>query len=70
MRTETNINDWLSIDLALNKSNAIKNNVEFVGGLRVTLPLDLDALFKLCNPLRENPKLPPLQERLLDRVIR
>ncbi|MBN2483151.1 MAG: inverse autotransporter beta domain-containing protein [Candidatus Omnitrophica bacterium] len=74
IRTETDINNWLSLDLEMNSKN--KQETEFVGGLRVTVPLEFGKLLdrkesinKLLDMFQVTQRS-KLKERLLERVVR
>ncbi|MBN2483633.1 MAG: DUF1565 domain-containing protein [Candidatus Omnitrophica bacterium] len=75
IRTETDINKWLSLDLQCKTEN--KQELEFTGGFRVTIPLELGKAFdrrqkrmKEFLDIFEVKQRSRMKERLLDRVVR
>ena len=67
LRSETNINDWLSLDLTLDRYN--KGETNFIGGFRVTIPFEVGKFVEGKNPFKER-KVPYIEERLFERVVR
>ena len=67
VRTETNINNWLSLDLAFNGISGGES--EFIGGFRVTIPLELGKILDGRNFLKTRKKS-YIKERLFERVVR
>ncbi len=63
-RTETNLAKWLSIDTIYNQKSGGES--EFIGGVRVNLPLELTKK----NPFKVPARKTPLRERMFDRVVR
>ncbi|MBN2483922.1 MAG: inverse autotransporter beta domain-containing protein [Candidatus Omnitrophica bacterium] len=75
VRAETNINDWLALDLGCTSEN--KQELEFTGGLRVTIPLELGKAFdrrerevKRFLDIFEVKQRSQMRDRLLERVVR
>ncbi len=72
-RTETRVTNWLSLDTTLNSKASGK--VEFMGGVRLSLPFEWTNLFKAEQKTKSKP-LPPcstntyLENRIFDRVVR
>ncbi|MBN2119551.1 MAG: right-handed parallel beta-helix repeat-containing protein [Candidatus Omnitrophica bacterium] len=67
LRSETDINDWLSLDLTYNQD--VRGESEFVGGFRINIPLEFGKLFDKKNPF-ETKKRSHIKDRLFDRVVR
>ncbi len=63
-RTETNLAKWLSIDTIYNLRTSGEG--EFIGGIRINLPLELTKK----NPLKVPARQTPLRERMFERVVR
>ncbi len=63
-RTETNLAKWLSLDTIYNQKAGGES--EFIGGLRINLPLELTRKHPLLVPPRES----PMKERMFERVVR
>lgn len=68
IRSETDINKWLAIDMTINSKNAAET--EFIGGFRVTIPLELGRVKNNRNRFRGIPKDSYIKERLFERVVR
>lgn len=67
-RTETDINKWLAIDTVLDSRNA--GEIDFMGGIRITIPLELGRVLRKKNPFKTNPPSAYLKDRLFERVVR
>jgi hypothetical protein len=68
VRTETNLNNWLSIDNILERTDNGKLNV--TSGIRVTIPFELGRVRTGGNPLRTAPVTSYIEDRIFDRVVR
>ncbi|HTY45042.1 MAG TPA: right-handed parallel beta-helix repeat-containing protein [Patescibacteria group bacterium] len=70
VRSETDLNKWLAIDLNFNERNAGES--EFIGGVRVTVPFALGKVRDMRNPFKSSsmPNDSYIKERLFERVVR
>lgn len=68
LRSETDINKWLAMDMVFNNRNAGES--EFIGGLRVTLPFEWARIIDRKNPFKPMPRDTYIKERLFERVVR
>ena len=68
IRTETNLNKWLSIDTSLERRNS--GEIDFTGGIRITIPFELTKIPKKEGPFKTPPEKPYIKERLFERVVR
>lgn len=68
VRTETDLNKWLSMDMTLNRCG--NGETEFIGGLRVTIPLELGKTIKGKNPFKTTPRDTYIKDRIFERVVR
>lgn len=67
IRSETNFFDWLSMDLTYNNSN--RNEGEFIGGIRFTIPIEPGRMLRGKNPVYKTNR-PYIKDRLFERVVR
>jgi len=67
VRTETNLLKWLALDTTYNHSGSSKD--EFIGGIRVTIPLELGRVLDKKNPLKTQ-DMDYIHDRLFERVVR
>ncbi|MGE5197191.1 MAG: NosD domain-containing protein [Deltaproteobacteria bacterium] len=67
LRTETDFNKWLSMDLTVNSRN--KQETEFIGDIRLNLPLELCRV--ICpKRLEIQSERSYIQERMFERIVR